>query len=975
MVNDVMTVNENRLSKYLFIISISTGIFSLLLGLIVLVGWNTGNKTLIQVLPVFAPMQFNTALGFALCGAGMILGILDNRYITFAIGILIICLGGLTLLEYISGLNIGIDELFMKHDIIVKTSQPGRMAPNTAACFILIGEILTFSFFSSKLIYQSQYKSVLASLTFGFSIVALSGYIIHFESAYGWGNLTRMAVHTSIGFIVLSLGILAFIWREELNNEIRFSRWLPIPIAIGALTITVCFWQVLHSEYSAITRQSTVSTGLSTLSMIVLIVGSLLSLALGLAAYLALAYIRGSREIARSNIILSEEIVEKEKAQEQVHRLSQAVEQSSSVVMITDIEGNIEYANPMFTQLTGYSLEEVAGKNLRILKSDKTPPEVYKDLWEAVTSGEEWHGEFCNRKKSGDLYWESVSISPVKNDKGAITNFIAVKDDITERKRSERRLDAQHEVTKILAESNTVKEASSKIIQVVCMALEWDLGEIWAFDQKKNVLYNTEIWHVPLLKFTEFKAATKQVNFSPQIGLPGRVWESAEPLWIADVVNDTNFPRASVAGKEGLHGAFGSPIIIGSEILGTICFYSREIRKPDEDLLDMMMAIGRQVGLFIKRKQAENALFQSDKLKSIGTITAGISHEFNNILAVISGNTQLLEMDYKDNNELMDVLRTISKAADDGAEISSKMLGFTRTSQDTEEYVSSDIVDLIRQSIDFAMPRWKNEAQAKGINYKMDTEGMKVVLPILCNPTEIREVFLNIINNALDAMPEGGSLSFSTWGGKDIVLVSISDTGEGMSEGVKKNVFDPFFTTKTPVGTGLGMSMAYGIITRHGGKIVVESEVGNGSSFTMQFPVTNKRVRPLATTEAEQKTNKRNLRILVVDDEKELCDILDKFLSRSGHKVKTVYNGADAINIITTEDFDLVLCDLAMPDVFGYDVIKAVNELEKRPKIGIITGWGEELKPIEGEGVKADFIIRKPFQRSELTKHINELFL
>ncbi len=374
-----------------------------------------------------------------------------------------------------------------------------------------------------------------------------------------------------------------------------------------------------------------------------------------------------------------------------------------------------------------------------------------------------------------------------------------------------------------------------------------------------------------------------------------------------------------------------------------------------------------------ERKKLETALLQSEKLRSIGTITAGISHEFNNILAIISGNVQLLKETYKDHGGLTETLRIIKTAVDDGAEISRNMLKFTRSRKNSAGFVSSDIRDLIRQSIDFTMPRWKNEAQAKGINYKIDTEGMKSVSPIMCNPTELREVFINIISNALDAMPEGGSLSFSTWSGDDTVFAGISDTGEGMSDEVRKNIFDPFFTTKTPVGTGLGMSMTYGIITRHGGKIEVESELGKGSKFALQFPTTTKAVSPIATPEPNQETNEKNLRILVVDDEVAICDILDKFLSGSGHKVKTVDNGADAINLIKTEYFDLVLCDLSMTDICGLEVIKFLNELERIPKIGIITGWGEKLKPIE-EGMNVDFVARKPFDFSELANHINEAF-
>lgn len=176
------------------------------------------------------------------------------------------------------------------------------------------------------------------------------------------------------------------------------------------------------------------------------------------------------------------------------------------------------------------------------------------------------------------------------------------------RKQAERRTSAQHFVTQVLVESATIKEAFSKILKAVCTALEWDLGEIWEFDQQKKTLYNTEIWHVPSLNVSEFIVAAKQITFPLQIGLPGRVWETAEPLWIKDVVHDTNFLRAPVADKEGLHGAFGFPILSGNEVLGTICFFSHEIREPDKELLDMLTAIGRQIGLFIKRKQAEEKI-------------------------------------------------------------------------------------------------------------------------------------------------------------------------------------------------------------------------------------------------------------------------------------------------------------------------------------------------------------------------------
>ncbi len=300
------------------------------------------------------------------------------------------------------------------------------------------------------------------------------------------------------------------------------------------------------------------------------------------------------------------------------------------------------------------------------------------------------------------------------------------------------------------------------------------------------------------------------------------------------------------------------------------------------------------------------------------------------------------------------------------------MLKFTKTENGAVGFMPFDVRDLIAQSVDFTSPRWKNEAQTNGIDYQMNMDGVKSVSSIMCSSSELREVFINIIYNALDSMPDGGTLSFSTWSGDNTVFVSISDTGDGMSEETIKNIFDPFYTTKMAVGTGLGMSLAYGIITRHGGKIEVESEVGKGTKFTLQFPTTNEKASLITTHEPELELIERNLRVLVVDDEDALCIVLDQFFSRYGNKVKTVNNGSDAINVVNAEHFDLVLCDLAMPDVSGYNVIEVLNKLEKRPRIGIITGWGEKLKPIE-EGMGVDFVVKKPFDFSELRKQINDL--
>ncbi len=312
------------------------------------------------------------------------------------------------------------------------------------------------------------------------------------------------------------------------------------------------------------------------------------------------------------------DITEQQQAEERIRTLSRAVEQSPNAIIITDRDGAIEYVNPMFIQLTGYTPEEVIGKNPRILKSGETPQEEYKRLWDAITSGRVWHGEFRNKKKDGERYWESASVSPLTDSKGAITHFVAIKEDITEHKLAERRLHAQHAITQILALSRDLQDAATKILQSICECLGWDFGAFWLYSLKDNVLHCSDVWHVPSVHMAEFELITRKITFLPGVGLPGRVWSNTKAAWIEDVTIDSNFPRAGIAIREDLHSACGFPIMSGRDVLGVMEFFSQKIRQPNNALLNMMSAIGGQIGLFIKRKHAEEQV--QTQLRRLSTL-------------------------------------------------------------------------------------------------------------------------------------------------------------------------------------------------------------------------------------------------------------------------------------------------------------------------------------------------------------------
>ena len=219
-----------------------------LLGLVVIVGWQTNNVTLVQVLPTFVPMQYNTALGFVMCGLGLLLIVFDRNRFAVPVGAIAALIGSATLLQYIFGLNFGIDQLFHDHDITVKTSHPGRMAPNTAVCFTLFG----LAIIARATIRRSRVRSLtsvmLSSLALAFGTVALAGYLGGLETAYGWGWLTRMAIHTSFGFCVVSIGFLVFVWRDDLTPETLIPRWFPVTVFVGICTAAICSWQAIQAE-------------------------------------------------------------------------------------------------------------------------------------------------------------------------------------------------------------------------------------------------------------------------------------------------------------------------------------------------------------------------------------------------------------------------------------------------------------------------------------------------------------------------------------------------------------------------------------------------------------------------------------------------------------------------------------------------------------------------------------------------------
>lgn len=271
------------------------GIAAAVLGAVVLIGWWTRQRTVVQVLPTLAPMQFNTALGFCLAGSGLVLICRGRHRAAVMVSGLLIVLGALTLLQYVAGINLGIDELFVRGYIAVETSHPGRPSPKTAMCFCLVGAALVTRATGVRSIVTAS----LASLTLGIGAVVLVSYSLGITGAYGWLSITRMALHTAAGFIFVSLGLLVHEWRRTPD---RIPSWLPVPTALAALAFGVLLWMALDVQQSS---GAAGPTGRG-LAILVLIATLLFAVVLTLAVVLALNALRGKALVEQSNAALAD---------------------------------------------------------------------------------------------------------------------------------------------------------------------------------------------------------------------------------------------------------------------------------------------------------------------------------------------------------------------------------------------------------------------------------------------------------------------------------------------------------------------------------------------------------------------------------------------------------------------------------------------------------------------------------------------
>ncbi|MEM9157472.1 MAG: PAS domain-containing protein [Verrucomicrobiota bacterium] len=615
-----------------------------------------------------------------------------------------------------------------------------------------------------------------------------------------------------------------------------------------------------------------------------------------------------------------------------------------AIVAITDNRGRITFANDKFCEISEYSRDELIGQDHRLINSGHHSKDFIHYLWATIKSGDPWHGEICNRSKSGSLYWVDTTIIPFRDDSGGIRQFVAIRKDISARKRAE---------SDLLASEFRWK-----------FAIEGSGDGLWDWDLASDSVYFSKRWKESLgysdsevgTSFEEWRKRVHPDDLEPamkevlkHVAGETQGYENEHRMLCKDGSWKWILARGLVLERD----SSGKPL----RMIGTHTDISQ--RKEAE----------RALG------ETEERLRQSQKLEALGTLAGGIAHDFNNILSGIYGFASLAREAAHGMDEALDYIDEIRKAGRRAAKLVAEILAFSRAESELLEslnfgYIVSEVVDLLKVTI------------PPQIEFKV--EGEENLPRSLGNSTQLHQVVMNLCTNAVQVIgKERGVLELSIKkrrldddeaeaiglsGGGDFLRLTVSDTGCGMDEATQAKVYEPFFTTKAPgEGTGLGLSVVHGIILNHRGAICLESEIDVGTKIEVYLPVSEHSSVGFRE-ESSVNLGGNGAEILFVDDEALVTRAGVIGLEKLGYKVVGETSSTNALARILREPerFSALITDQAMSDLTGLELATEVLRVRKDLPVVVVSGYHADLtaERIEAAGVRE--VIAKPYNFEDL---------